>query len=135
MSFCNVYPCIGAKKSPFCKTNTQKRVAKVNNLRTEEKPSFVYCVSVYWGKEITALITPHSCTDVCGFWQRCSLFISLPQIDNLCHTFHHCQRHITQIVLLGLNDCRAHHTAFFDLFSHLTKIETKGHNPPPKNIK
>ncbi len=26
----------------FCKTNTQKTVAKVNNLRTEEKPSFVY---------------------------------------------------------------------------------------------
>jgi hypothetical protein len=37
-----VYPCIGAKKSPFCKTNTQKMVVKVNNLRTEEKPSFVY---------------------------------------------------------------------------------------------
>ncbi len=26
----------------FCKTNTQKMVAKVNNLRTEEKLSFVY---------------------------------------------------------------------------------------------
>ncbi len=26
----------------FCKTNTQKTVVKVNNLRTEEKPSFVY---------------------------------------------------------------------------------------------
>ncbi len=31
----------------FCKTNTQKMVAKVNNLRTEEKPSFVYlCIHV-----------------------------------------------------------------------------------------
>ncbi len=32
----------------FCKTNAQKMVAKVNNLRKEEKPSFVYlhiCVS------------------------------------------------------------------------------------------
>jgi hypothetical protein len=26
----------------FCKTNAQKTVAKVNNLRTEEKPPFVY---------------------------------------------------------------------------------------------
>jgi hypothetical protein len=26
----------------FCKTNTKKMVAKVNNLCTEEKPSFVY---------------------------------------------------------------------------------------------
>jgi hypothetical protein len=26
----------------FCKTNTQKTVAKVNNLCTKEKPSFVY---------------------------------------------------------------------------------------------
>ncbi len=31
----------------FCKTNTQKTVAKVNNLRTEEKASFVYfCIRV-----------------------------------------------------------------------------------------
>jgi hypothetical protein len=32
----------------FCKAHTQKMVAKVNNLRTEEKPSFMYlriCVS------------------------------------------------------------------------------------------
>jgi hypothetical protein len=40
--FCNVYLCIGAKKSPFCKTNTPMMVAKVNNLHTEEKQSFVY---------------------------------------------------------------------------------------------
>jgi hypothetical protein len=41
----------------FCKTNTQKTVAKVKNLRTEEKPSFVYlcvCVFVYRGKDLTA---------------------------------------------------------------------------------
>ncbi len=31
----------------FGKTNTQKTVAKVKNLRTEEKPSFVYlCICV-----------------------------------------------------------------------------------------
>ncbi len=42
----------------FGKTNTQKTVAKVKTLHTEEKPSFVYlciCVFVYQGKEITAL--------------------------------------------------------------------------------
>jgi hypothetical protein len=37
-----VYPCIGQRNHLFCKTNTQKMVAKVNNLCTEEKPSFVY---------------------------------------------------------------------------------------------
>ncbi len=33
---------LGQKNPFFCKTNTQKTVAKVNNLCTEEKLSFVY---------------------------------------------------------------------------------------------
>jgi hypothetical protein len=32
----------GQRNHLFCKTNTQKMVAKVNNLCTEEKPPFVY---------------------------------------------------------------------------------------------
>jgi hypothetical protein len=40
-------------KPLFCKTNTQKTVAKVKHLRTEEKTSFVY---LCMGKEITALV-------------------------------------------------------------------------------
>jgi hypothetical protein len=44
----------------FGKTNTQKTVAKIKNLPTEEKPSFVYLciVLVYRGKEITAYLRP-----------------------------------------------------------------------------
>ncbi len=38
----------------FCKTNTQKTVAKVNNLCTEKNRVLCICISVYWGKEITA---------------------------------------------------------------------------------
>ncbi len=41
-SFCNVYPCNGAKKSPFLQKNKQTTVAKVKYLCIEEKPSFVY---------------------------------------------------------------------------------------------
>ncbi len=34
----------------FCKTNTLKIVAKVNNLRTEEKPSFIFVYLCIWAK-------------------------------------------------------------------------------------
>jgi hypothetical protein len=44
----------GQRNHLFCKTNTQKMVAKVNNLCTEEKPSFVYSLIRVSGKEITA---------------------------------------------------------------------------------
>jgi hypothetical protein len=38
----------------FGKTNTQKMDAKVKNLRTEEKPSFVYLCTCVSGQEITS---------------------------------------------------------------------------------
>jgi hypothetical protein len=41
----------------FCQTNTQKIVAKLNNLHTEEKPSFVYLRIHISGQKITALQT------------------------------------------------------------------------------
>jgi hypothetical protein len=39
----------------LAKTNTQKTVGKVKNLRMEEKPSFTYLCICVQAKEITAL--------------------------------------------------------------------------------
>jgi hypothetical protein len=53
----------GQRNHLFCKTNTQKMVAKVKNLHTEEKPSFVYLRIRVSGQRNHSLI--------CGANNRC----------------------------------------------------------------
>ncbi len=59
-SFCSVYPCISPKKSPFLQNKYTKDSWKVNDLCTEENPSFVYLRSHVLGQRNHSLI--HSFT-------------------------------------------------------------------------